>query len=106
MGWDDATQAWLCKNSWGTYWGGNGGYFWTAFAGAGCEFGSWTMAATAIPGGDLSVTAADLAILRDRLAGASLPGGTRRADCDTVTDGAINAADLVWEIQKLNGRIP
>ena len=55
---------------------------------------------------DGSVTAADLAILRDHLAGASLPGGTRRADCDTVTDGAINAADLVWEIQKLNGRIP
>ncbi len=110
VGWDDATQAWLCKNSWGTYWGGNGGYFWAAFAGANCQFGSWTMAATAIPGGDLdhdlSVTAADLAILRDRLAGAALPSGTRRADCDTVTDGAINAADLVWEIQKLNGRIP
>ena len=110
VGWDDTKQAWLCKNSWGDWWGGLGGYFWVAFAGANCQFGSWTTAAIAIAGGDLNhaggVTATDLAILRDHLAGASLPGGTRRADCDTVTDGAINAADLVWEIQKLNGRIP
>jgi hypothetical protein len=110
VGWDDTKQAWLCKNSWGPGWGGNGGYFWASFGGANCLFGYYSSAATAIPGGDLnhdgSVTAADLAILRDRLAGADLPTGTRWADCDTVTDGAVNAADLVWEIQKLNGRIP
>lgn len=110
VGWDDTLQAWLCKNSWGEYWGGIGGYFWAAFGGANCLFGYYTTAATAIPGGDLdhdgSVTAADLAIQRDYLLGGSLPTGTRRADCDTVTDGALNAADLVWEIQKLNGRIP
>jgi hypothetical protein len=109
VGWDDDLQAWLCKNSWGPGWGIDG-YFWASFGGANCEFGSWTTAATAIPGGDLNhdtlVTAADLAIQQSYLAGAALPGGTRRADCDTVTDGAVNAADLVWEIQKLNGRIP
>jgi hypothetical protein len=110
VGWDDALQAWLCKNSWDTDWGSLGGYFWAQFGGANCQFGSWTTAATGIPGGDLnhdgSVTTADLAIQQGYLAGVALPGGTRRADCDTVTDGAINAADLVWEIQKLNGHLP
>jgi C1A family cysteine protease len=35
VGWDDSkcggAGAWLCKNSWGSWWGGLGGYFWIKY---------------------------------------------------------------------------
>jgi len=51
VGYDDAQQAFLAKNSWGTGWGMNG-YFWIAYSQLapnyatprGCEFGYYTIA--------------------------------------------------------------
>ena len=40
VGWDDDKQAWLIKNSWGTYWGLDG-YGWVAYNTSGLAAFSW-----------------------------------------------------------------
>lgn len=40
IGYDDAKQAWLCKNSWGTGWG-EGGYFWIGYGQVGIDATMW-----------------------------------------------------------------
>lgn len=40
VGYDDAKQAWLCKNSWGTGWG-EGGYVWIGYGEVGIDAMMW-----------------------------------------------------------------
>jgi C1A family cysteine protease len=40
VGYDDAKQAWLCKNSWGTGWG-EGGYVWIGYGQVGIDAMMW-----------------------------------------------------------------
>ncbi len=42
VGYDDAIQAWLCKNSWGGGWG-EGGYFWIAYGECGIDAYMWAV---------------------------------------------------------------
>lgn len=62
-----------------------------------------------LPKGDLDhdghVNASDLLILADYLGGADLPAGTTVDECDLVVDAVIDAADLTWLINKVNGNI-
>jgi hypothetical protein len=43
VGWDDAEQCWLAKNSWGRFWGEDG--FFRISYDSGCAFGRWTVRA-------------------------------------------------------------
>jgi C1A family cysteine protease len=42
VGYDDARQAWVCKNSWGTRWGA-GGFFWIGYGQCGIDFTMWAV---------------------------------------------------------------
>jgi hypothetical protein len=42
VGYDDAKQAWLCKNSWGGWWGEDG-YFWIAYGNCGIDGYMWAV---------------------------------------------------------------
>jgi hypothetical protein len=62
-----------------------------------------------IPKGDLNhdyaVDGADLLILANYLGGAELPPGTDVSECELVTDGVVNSADLAWLQNKVAGNI-
>jgi alpha-tubulin suppressor-like RCC1 family protein len=47
VGYDDAQQCWIAKNSWGSTWGENG-YFRIAYN-SGCDFGMFTVGSPVIP---------------------------------------------------------
>jgi C1A family cysteine protease len=42
VGYDDAKQAWVCKNSWGTRWGA-GGFFWIKYGQVGIDAAMWAV---------------------------------------------------------------
>ena len=62
-----------------------------------------------IPKGDLNhdyaVDGLDLLILANYLGGADLPAGTNVSECELVTDGVVDAADLAWLQNKVAGNI-
>lgn len=62
----------------------------------------------ALPG-DLNhdglVNAADLLILADYLGGAGLPAGTTPSECDLVADAVVDATDLAWLQNRVDGNL-
>jgi hypothetical protein len=62
-----------------------------------------------IPKGDLNhdyvVDGLDLLILGNYLGGADLPAGTNVSECELVTDGVVDSADLAWLQNKVAGNI-
>ena len=43
VGYDDNRKAWLCKNSWGSWWGWEGGYFWIGYGECGIDAGMYAI---------------------------------------------------------------
>jgi C1A family cysteine protease len=54
IGYSEAEQCWICKNSWGTGWGAAGGFFKMAYGEAGIdtEFPFWTDQGVVLPAAD------------------------------------------------------